>query len=40
MVHITTGNKLDVVYDYEKGKKVIKGLKQWGSDKLISLHSS
>lgn len=32
MIHISTGNKLDVVYDYEDGRQVIKGLKPHGCD--------
>lgn len=36
-VHITTGNRLDVVYDYIKGKKVLLGLKVWGSKEVIPL---
>jgi hypothetical protein len=37
MIHMTTGNRLDVVYDYdESGKRIIKGLRPWGGE-LIPL---
>lgn len=32
MVHITTGNRLDVVYTYEDDRKVLKGLQPWGGE--------
>lgn len=34
--HMTTGNRLDVVYEYENGRQVIKGLKPWNGE-LIPL---
>ena len=37
MIHITTDNKLDVVYDYHGMKRVLIGLQQHGSDKIIPL---
>lgn len=41
MVHVTTGNKLNVVYDWEgkppHQRKVLKGLQRWHSDELIPL---
>ncbi len=38
MVHVATGNALDVVFDYdENGIQTLRGLKQHGSDKLIPL---
>lgn len=38
MVHVTTSNALDVVYDIEDGKQVIKGLQQHSDrDNIIPL---
>lgn len=37
MIGISTGNKIDVIYDFEGQKKVILGLRQHGSDKIIHL---
>lgn len=37
MVHVATGNALDVVYDYDNGVQVLRGLKRHGSDELIPL---
>ena len=38
MVHVATGNALDVVYDYdESGVQILRGLKQHGNDNLIPL---
>lgn len=37
MIHITTGNKLDLLYDYERSYPVLRGLQQWGSDEIIPL---
>jgi len=36
-VHVATGNALDVVYDYENGHQVLKGLQRHGSDEIIPL---
>ena len=36
MIHVATGNQLDVVYDYVDGVKVIKGLSPRGGE-LIPL---
>lgn len=37
MIHVATGNALDVVYDYENGRQVLRGLKRHGSDDVIPL---
>ena len=37
MVHVATGNALDVVFDYEDGRQVLRGLQRHGSDDLIPL---
>lgn len=38
MIHVTTGNYLDVVLDWKDGRKVIKGLMPWNSEgKIIPL---
>lgn len=36
-VHVATGNALDVVYDYEDGRQVLRGLQRHGSDEVIPL---
>lgn len=37
-VHIATGNRLDVVFDYEGERKVLKGLMSWDNyGKIIPL---
>ena len=36
-IHITTGNRLDVVYDYENGRKALKGLYRHSDRSLIPL---
>jgi hypothetical protein len=36
-IHVTTGNRLDVVYDYENGRKVLKGLYRHSDRSLIPL---
>lgn len=37
MVHVSTGNGLDVVYDYEDHLMVLKGLRRHGSEDIIPL---
>ena len=37
MIHVSTDNALDVVYDYEDGRQVLRGLQQHGSDEIIPL---
>ena len=37
MIHIQTGNALDVVFDLEDGVKVLRGLQRRGSDEIIPL---
>ena len=36
-VHVATGNALDVVFDYEDGRQVLKGLQRHRSDEVIPL---
>lgn len=37
-VHVATGNRLDVVFDYEGERKVLKGLVSWDDySKVIPL---
>jgi hypothetical protein len=38
-IRVTTGNQLDVVYDYENGKQRLLGLKRWGTEEIIPLPS-
>lgn len=35
MVHVQTGNRLDVVYDHEGSRKVLKGLKPWDGELIL-----
>jgi hypothetical protein len=37
MVHVATGNGLDVVYDYDGDIQVLRGLMRHGSDEVIPL---
>lgn len=37
MIHVATGNALDVVYDYVDGVQVLKGLQRHGDDGIIPL---
>ena len=37
MVHLMTGNQLDVVMEVENGVQVLRGLKRHGSDEIIPL---
>jgi len=37
MIRVTTGNQLDVVYDYEDGKRVLRGLRRWKGQEVIPL---
>lgn len=37
MIHVQTGNALDVVYDFEGDRKVLKGLIQHGRNTIVPL---
>jgi hypothetical protein len=37
-IHVQTGHRLDVVYDYEDGHKVLRGLQPWDDVELFSLN--
>lgn len=37
MVHVCTGNRLDVLYDFSRGVKVFVGLQSRESNEVISL---